>query len=354
MKLVMIAAGGTGGHIYPALSFAEQLKQEGITSVFVGSDDRLEAGMIPKAGYEFIPLHLPTPQGGITSKMVYGWNMAKTYFRCRTLLQNRKPDACVGFGNYISVPLILAAHHLKIPVMISEQNSFAGKANVFLGRYADAVELAYESSARDFDSSRTKVLGNPRSLELRDAQKDENLIRSYGVDPDRPFVAVMMGSLGSASMSEVIDQACDLFGDFQVLISVGMKNDYTFHCQKENVHTLPYIDGSKVLLSCDLAVCRAGATTLAELAMAECPAVLIPSPFVPNNHQVYNAMELVEKGAAVMIEERDLTPQKLADTVNGLMNDEQARNAMRRCAAELAKPDAAKDMTEWLKEICRK
>ena len=118
MKLVMIAAGGTGGHIYPALSFAEQLNTEGITSVFVGSDDRLEARVIPEAGYEFIPLHLPTPQGGLISKAAYGLNMIKTYFECRKILQERKPDACVGFGNYISVPLVMAAHHLKIPVMI--------------------------------------------------------------------------------------------------------------------------------------------------------------------------------------------------------------------------------------------
>ena len=349
----MISAGGTGGHIYPALSFAEALKKEGIRSVFVGSDDRMEATLIPESGYDFIPLHLPTTQGSIFSKIQYGFNMSRSYFACRRILKERKPDACVGFGNYISVPLILAAHRMGIPTMISEQNSFAGKANVFLGKYADAAELAYESSIRDFDPAKARVLGNPRTFALADLKRDDDLIRSYGIDPSQPFAAVMMGSLGSETMSEVIDEACGQMDGFQILVSVGKQNPHRFKCDRPNVKILPYIEGAAVLKACDLAVCRAGATTLAELAMAGCASVLIPSPFVPNNHQVYNAMELVKNGAAVMIEEKDLSARRLCDEINRLMKDDTARKKMKENAAAMARPNAAADMVLWLKEICR-
>ena len=354
MKLVLICAGGTGGHIYPALSFAKALNADGVRTVFIGSDDRMESTLIPEEGYEFIPLHLPTTQGSFLNKVEYGINMIKAYLKCRKLLKEMKPDACVGFGNYISVPVILAASHLGIKTMISEQNSFAGKANVFLAKYAGAVELACESSKRDFDPDKTRVLGNPRTLELIDLQKDDDLIRSYGIDPSRPYVAVMMGSLGSSTMSKVIDEACQLLDGFQVLIAAGRRNDYEFQCRKENVKIVPYVNGVLVLSSCDLAVCRAGATTISELTMAGCASILIPSPFVPNNHQVYNAMELVNNGAALMIEEKDLSAERLAKEITGLMENETARMEMKKNAAALAKPHAAHNMVFWLKEICSK
>ncbi|MBQ1439284.1 MAG: glycosyltransferase, partial [Solobacterium sp.] len=161
MKLVMIAAGGTGGHIYPALAFAQRLKEEGTEAIFVGSQDRLEGQLIPEAGYRFIPLNIPNTSGSISGKIRYLLSMAGAIGKCERLLRSYHPDACVGFGNYISVPLILAAKKCRIPTMISEQNSFAGKANVFLGRFADAVELAYERSGKDFPAGKIRVLGNP-------------------------------------------------------------------------------------------------------------------------------------------------------------------------------------------------
>ena len=128
MKRVLIAAGGTGGHIYPALAFAERLKEENIEAIFVGSEDRLEGQLIPEAGYRFIPLNIPNTSGSLIGKVKYVFSMAGAIRQCRKLLVSYQPDACVGFGNYISVPLILAAKQAGIPTMISEQNSFAGQA----------------------------------------------------------------------------------------------------------------------------------------------------------------------------------------------------------------------------------
>ena len=128
--------------VVAALAFAQRLKEEGTEAIFVGSQDRLEGQLIPEAGYRFIPLNIPNTSGSISGKIRYLLSMAGAIGECEKLLRSYHPDACVGFGNYISVPLILAAKKCRIPTMISEQNSFAGKANVFLGRFADAVEMA--------------------------------------------------------------------------------------------------------------------------------------------------------------------------------------------------------------------
>ncbi len=352
MKRVLIAAGGTGGHIYPALAFAERLKQENTEAVFVGSQDRLEGQLIPNAGYRFIPLDIPNTSGSVAGKIKYLLSMAGAVRACEKLIRSYAPDACVGFGNYISVPLILAAKKCGIPTMISEQNSFAGKANVFLGRYADAVELAYERSAKDFPADKVRVLGNPQAEVCAKISADSSLLPDYGIDRTRPFVLVMMGSLGSQTLSEIIDHACLGVTDYQVLIAAGKRNPYTFSDTNKNVIVRDYVEGAKLLCLCDLAVCRAGATTLAELAAAKTPSILIPSPFVPNNHQYYNALELQDRGAAVILEEKELDADRLLAEMNRLMHDNTARKRMAEAAGTLARPDAAGDMTAWLKEIC--
>ncbi len=352
MKRVLIAAGGTGGHIYPALAFAERLRNEGIEAVFVGSEDRLEGQLIPEAGYRFIPLSIPNTSGSLIGKVKYIFSMAGAIRQCRKLIASYHPDACVGFGNYISVPLILAAKQAGIPTMISEQNSFAGKANVFLGRFADAVELAYERSGKDFPEEKVRVLGNPQEEKCAAITADPVILESYGIDASKPFVLVMMGSLGSQTLSGIIDSSCQKVTDYQVLIAAGKRNPYQFSNENPNVIVRDYVEGAKLLRLCDLAVCRAGATTLAELAAAGTPSILIPSPFVPNNHQYYNAAELEEHGAAVLLEEKDLKAETLLAEMNRLMHDNTARQKMSEAAGKLARPHAATEMMEWLKEIC--
>ncbi|MBQ9327629.1 MAG: undecaprenyldiphospho-muramoylpentapeptide beta-N-acetylglucosaminyltransferase [Solobacterium sp.] len=351
MNLVMISAGGTGGHIYPALAVADLLKEEQIRTVFVGSSDRLEGQLIPEHGYEFVPIQIPSTSGSILGKVKYVLSMGREIASCRKLLKRYQPDACIGFGNYISVPLILAAKQLGIPTMISEQNSFAGKANVFLGRFADAVELAYEGSAKDFPSAKTRVLGNPRAQVIAQMNADESLISAYGLDNTKPFVAVMMGSLGSETMSKIIDEAYQDVTEYQVLIASGKHNNYQFHTDNANVIVREYISGADILKLCDLAVCRAGATTLAEIGAAGTPSILVPSPYVPNNHQYFNALELETHGAAVILEETALTASLLREVTDRLMNDAALRIRMSSHASEYAHPRAGSELISWLKEL---
>lgn len=350
----MIAAGGTGGHINPALSFARMLeaKDPSVKIIFVGSQDRLESVLIPEAGYRFIPLSIANTHGSLIHKVAYGFSLLEAYRSCKALLNEYQPDGVVGFGNYISVPLLLAAHQKKIPTMISEQNSFAGKANVFLGKYVDAVELAYESSLKDFDSSKARVLGNPVGYEAMQTKKNPEGMKAYGIDPLKPMVSIMMGSLGSSSVSKVVDEAIPyLDSSYQVLISIGQHNEYTFHNKKENVILKDYVDGKMVLRHSDLCVCRAGATTLCEITSIGVASILIPSPYVPNNHQVCNAKVLEDAGASKMIEEKDLTAKGLADTLNAFMKDHDRLRKMADKARNLAKDDAAEQMVNWLEEI---
>ena len=352
---VMIATGGTGGHIYPAMALAEILKKEKPETeiVFFGTNDRMESKVIPQAGYRFYGASMTGMNGGISAKVKSAASLIKAGGYCRRILKKEKPDICIGFGNYISVPLIKAAKRMHIPVMIHEQNSFAGKANRFLANDADVIVGCYESNLEQMPKEKVRLYGNPQASLAALTEFDPSEIEKNGLDPKIPFVVFMMGSLGSESVSEVIDQACSLFDDsFQVIIAAGTSNDYEFKYESdERIRIVPYVDGKNMLKGCALAVTRAGATTMAELGAIGCASVLIPSPFVPNNHQVINALELVKRDAAVMIEEKDLTAEKLADTVNSLMRDPEKLDQMRKNAYAAGQRDAAEKMIACMEEL---
>ncbi len=352
---VMIATGGTGGHIYPALALAEVLKKQKPDSeiVFFGSDDRMEAQIIPEMGYKFYGLHMTGMNGGVRAKISSAASLLIAGYKCRKILREEKPDICVGFGNYISVPLIIEASRLKIPTMIHEQNSFAGKANKLLAKYCNAIACCYEINKQQMPARKIRVLGNPEAQIAAETAYDPDFLKQYGLDPEKPFVVFMMGSLGSTSVSKVIDEACALFDrDYQLLIAAGKSNEYEFrNTDQPNIRLVPYVDGKIALKCCSCAVVRAGATTMAELSAIGCASILIPSPYVPNNHQVFNAQELVKQDGAVMIEEKDLTAQKLADTLNGLMKDPQRIEQMKENARAAGKVHAADEMIAWMEEL---
>ncbi|MDO5122956.1 MAG: glycosyltransferase, partial [Erysipelotrichaceae bacterium] len=223
--------------------------------------------------------------------------------------------------------------------------------NALLGRYADAIVGCYETSLKQFPEKKTRLYGNPEATLACEKDTDCTILERYGLK-QAPFVVMMMGSLGSSSVSKVIDEACALFDDYQVVIAAGKANDYVYqNAGRENIHVLDYVDGVQMLKQCDCAVVRAGATTMCEITAIGTPAILIPSPYVPNNHQVMNALELVNKNAAVMIEEKDLSAQKLAGTLNELMADSEKRAKLSEHAKSLGKRDAAYRMIEWMEEL---
>lgn len=315
----------------------------------------MEAQMIPEYGYEFIGMEMTGMNGSALDKARSAVSLLKAQKACRRMLKEDRPDLCIGFGNYISVPLIMAAHQLHIPTMIHEQNSFAGKANKMLARVADAIVGCYDSSLKQFPQEKTRILGNPEASAAAEREVAADACTAYGIDPSRPFILFMMGSLGSESVSRVIDQACPMLDPgFQVLIVTGKANEYTFIIgNRDRFHIVPYVDGVSMMKLAALSITRAGATTMAEISALGAATILIPSPYVPNNHQVYNAMELVRCNAAVMIEEKDLTPVSLAEEINRLMADSDRRAQMGARAKAAGRTDAADRMIDWMEEIAR-
>ena len=352
---IMIAAGGTGGHIYPALALADEIrkKDKNAEVVFFGSSNRMEAKIIPQAGYRFYGTAMSGMNGGLLAKAASAVSLLKADALCHKILKKEKPDMVIGFGNYISVPMVAAAHRMGIKTMLHEQNSYAGKANRFLAKYADGIVGCYASNLDQFPKEKTKILGNPQASAAALTVYDQSEIEKTGLDPEKPFVLIMMGSLGSVSVSKYIDEACSLFDDsYSVVIAAGRSNDYVFeNAKRDNIRVLPYVNGRNLLKGCALAVVRAGATTMAEIGAIGTASILIPSPYVPNNHQFHNAMELVDQDAGVLLEEKDLSGKKLAEMVNELMKDEKRRKTLADNCRKCGKPDAADDMVAMMKEI---
>ena len=270
-------------------------------------------------------------------------------------MKDEKPDIVSGFGNYISIPLITAAHSLRIPIVLHEQNSYAGKANVFLARYANAIVGCYESNLDQFPKEKFYLYGNPSASVAKDTKINPQLLSDLDLDPNKPYVVVMLGSLGSSSVSKVIDDAIPLFSEaYQMIISIGKANEYTYkNKEKKGIRFVEYIDGKHALKGSSLAILRAGATTIAEVEAIGAASILIPSPYVPNNHQLFNAKALSDKGAAILLEEKDLDAKRLADLVNSLMLEDKQLEEIRTNARSLAKDQAAEDIVKLLKELCQ-
>ena len=349
---IAIVAGGTGGHIYPALTLADALKQKGHELVFIGSNDRMEKDIIPVSGYDYIGLDVYTTRGSIFQKVKSLLSIASAYFKCLKLLKGY--DMAIGFGNYISIPVMLAANSMHLKTVIHEQNSFVGRANRLLDKKVDLVIGSYNENLKQFNNPNTKILGNPQSSKALNLKKDKHIIKDLGLKTDKKTVVIFMGSLGSSSVNDILVDYFKIMDDsYQVIFSTG-KSHYEDIIKrvepKDNLKTFERIDGINVLNNSDLLVSRAGATTITEICALGMPAILIPSPFVPNNHQYYNGKALTDVDAAIMIEEKDLSADRLNEEINRLIHDDEKLKALGKNARKLSNPNVLDDI---IKEIER-
>ena len=323
---VVISAGGTGGHIYPALSIINKIKEEEPDSEFlyIGTHNRMEKDIVPKHNIPFKSIE------------IYGFNrkhllknfktiecLIKAKKECKKLISEFKPDIAIGVGGYVTVPVIMAAHELGIKTFIHEQNSIAGKANKSLSRVVDLIGVSLKSSINEFPKEKTIFTGNPCS---ENAIKTEKISKTkFGLSKDKKSVLIVMGSLGAKKVNEFMIEALPLFNDkdYELLYVTG-NNDYEEtikHKFPSNIKIVPYIENlSGLMKDIDLMITRAGASTLSELISLNIPSILIPSPYVPNNHQYKNAMDLVNSKAAYIMEEKDLDGKKLVDMVDYILN----------------------------------
>ena len=326
-----MAAGGTGGHIYPALTLAEALIKRGHEVTFIGSNDRMEKEVIPASGYEYIGMDVLTTRGGAVQKARSVLSILKAYRTCLKILKGY--DMAIGFGNYISIPVMLAAAKLHLKTVIG----------------------SYEENRSQFRNPNLKILGNPQSSKAYLVEKDPNVLKQMGLDPGRKTVVIFMGSLGSSTVNEKLLDYFRLFdGSYQIVYATGASHYEKMRsliADSDSLKLFERIDGVRVMKNADLLVCRAGATTLTEICAMGMPSILIPSPFVPNNHQYYNGKALTDRDAAIMIEEKDLSGELLARTVKELIFDDERLHTLSENARSMGNIHVLDDMIEAIENV---
>ena len=356
MKVCLIA-GGTGGHIYPALALAQALKDKDSNHeiFFIGNHERMESELVPQNGYAFEGLSTKGLQGNILQKLYALYTLFFKRKKVKTILNKYKPDVVIGFGGYVCVPVIMEARRLKIKTFLHEQNAIAGKANLFLARYVDAIVASYENNLNEFPKNKTRLLGNPRTYVFLNSKSQTNIFDQYGLNPTKKTVLFVMGSLGSESVNQIMGSLLELldYHNIQSIYVTGKKHYESFiekNDETSNIKIVPYIDQKSVMQHVDLMVTRGGATTAAEIMVTGVPSIIIPSPFVPNNHQYYNAKALKEKNASILVEENNLDSQKLLAMIISLLEDETKLKEMSLNAKLLGHPNAAHDFIDWILE----
>ncbi len=354
---VIISAGGTGGHIYPALAILNKIKEHEPNSEFlyIGTHNRMEKDIVPQKGIPFETIEI---YGFNRSHLLKNFKVAYCLFKsnrkCKKIIKEFNPDIVIGVGGYVTVPVISCAKKLGFRTFIHEQNSIPGKANTYLSKYADKIGVSMKSSCDKFPKDKVVFTGNPCSEEaIKKPAMDK---KELGLDPNKKLVLIVMGSLGASSVNKVvIDMLPNVHKDSYEIVFVTGKQDYEEICKNvfpSNVKVVPYIDGMTSLMKkTDLMITRAGASTLSEIIALKVPSILIPSPYVPNNHQYINALDLVNANAAELIEEKDLTKDILLNKMNSLLFDHSKLEDMKNNLSSLSINDSAERIYNTIEEI---
>ena len=353
---VIISAGGTGGHIYPALAILKKIKEMEPQSEFlyIGTHNRMEKDIVPKHNIPFKSIEIYGFSKSLKANLKTIKKFLNAYKECKKIITEFKPDVVIGVGGYVTGPVIYAASKLGVKTFIHEQNSIPGKCNKFLSKSPDMIGVSMKSSLNAFPHDKVHFTGNPCSeeaLKMPAAPKKE-----FGLTEDKKLVYIVMGSLGSSAITEKLKNSIKLFQDknYEVMFVTG-KDSYDDIKElniPSNVKIFPYVESqARIMKKADLVVTRCGASTLAEIISLKLPSILIPSPYVPNNHQYINGMDFVNKHAGVMIEEKDLTGEKLVKTIDSLINDDKILNEMKENLADLGVDDSATRIYELLKKL---
>lgn len=353
---VIISAGGTGGHIYPALAIINKIKEREPDSEFlyIGTHNRMEKDLIPTYGIPFESIEI---YGFNRKNLLKNFKTLNTYFkakkRCKKIIKNFNPDVVIGVGGYVTGPVISTAKKLGYKTFIHEQNSTPGKANLFLSKYADYIFVSFNSSLKYFPTYKTIFTGNPCSEDA--VNKSALDKKQFNLSENKKLVLFVMGSLGSEKVNNFLIKTIFEFKnkDYEILFVTG-KDSYEKMKNKEfpnNVKIVPFVNElTRIMKKTDLMVSRAGASTLSEIISLEIPTILIPSPYVPDNHQYKNAMDLVHKNAAILIEEKDLKGNILVNKIDELINDNNKLEEMKNNLKQFKCDDSATKIYEIIKE----
>lgn len=348
MKII-VSGGGTGGHIYPALSIMNALIKRGINKediLYIGTLDRMEKDIIPKEGFNYIGLDIKgLDRKNLLKNFKVMGLFIKAYFKASKIIKDFKPDLVLGIGGYITLPVLLAAQNKGIKTFIHEQNAVPGLANKIISKRASLIGVSFEESLKYFKKN-AYLSGNPVSEEAYNAEKLDK--RSLFND-DKKIVLIVMGSLGSMTVNaELIKMMPNLSKRYNYVIVTGKKYFHLFK-EESNIKVLPYINNMKEYLkTVDLIVSRAGATTIAEITAAGLPSILVPSPYVTHNHQELNALSLEKKGASFVLLEKDFNADNLNKQIEDILEDEALYISMVDSCHSFFKKDAASDIADKL------
>lgn len=370
-KNIVFAAGGTGGHINPALAVAGEIRKRypEANILFVGTAEKMEARLVPAAGFDFKTIQISgfnrvLNLNGIKQNIKTLSHLLKSSSQAKKIIKDFNADAVIGFGGYVSGPVVRAAAKLGVPTAVHEQNAFPGMTNKTLAKMVDAVMLTEESVAQYMQPKNPPVVtGLPVRGELLETDRDVARAE-LGLD-DKPFVLSMGGSLGAKAINDSM---------LEVIANRTQKNDCVFmhatgkdckdfperlaekgvNLNSKNIIIRDYIDDMhRCLAAADLVICRAGASSLCEFQVMGKPSILIPYPFATENHQYHNAKALADKGAAILIEEKDLTPAVLMQHIDTLLESPGKLTQMAKAAKQMAVTDATARIVKVIEGIIK-
>lgn len=363
---ILLCAGGTGGHIYPALALARHIKRKNNKAevLFVGAKHGLESRLVPEAGFQLETISIRPYRKRVREVAPATLDLGKSSYQVNRLLWRFRPGVVLGTGGYVSGPVALWSWIRGYPVLIHEQNAIPGKTNRWLAPLVDRVCISFDYSRRHFSRRASLVLtGNPRASEVSFYQREEGL-RSWNLSPDKKTLLVFGGSQGAQKINRVILECLqrDLFPrDLQVIYVTGeryygeIEQDAGGDFGRGEIKIIPYISNMPLALAAaDLVVSRAGATALAEITARGVPSILVPSPNVVHNHQYYNARLLEEQGAARIIEEKDFSAYTFSQQVRFLLEHEKKLEDMKINSANMGMPGAAEKVYQSMQEVMDK
>jgi UDP-N-acetylglucosamine--N-acetylmuramyl-(pentapeptide) pyrophosphoryl-undecaprenol N-acetylglucosamine transferase len=354
----ILSGGGTGGHIYPAVAIANELKSRfpNAEFLFVGAKDKMEMQKVPQSGYKIEGLWIAGLQRKLTMQNVmFPFKLIDSLWKSRKILKKFKPDVVIGTGGFASGPLLQMANTLNIPTVIQEQNSFPGITNKLLSKKANKICVAYENLEQFFPKEKMILTGNPVRQDLIDIEsKKAEAIHYFNLDVTKKTLLVLGGSLGARRVNQLIEKELETFEslDVQVIWQCGKLyfEDYKKY-NADNVQVLAFIDRMDlVYAAADIVISRAGASSVSELCIVGKPVIFIPSPNVAEDHQTKNAKSIVDKKGALMIKETELDSE-FSLVFEALLKDQGKQEQLSKNIKLLALPNATKQIVDEIVKL---
>lgn len=357
---IMIAGGGTAGHINPGIAIAKEIQKNHLKAkiIFIGTKKGLEKDLVPKEGFDIKLIDVKGFKRKVSIDTIISIKeLIKGMYQSRKIIKEYQPDIVIGTGGYVCGPVLLNASFMGIPTAIHEQNALPGMTNKILSRFVDTVMISFEESKKYFKSKNVYLTGNPIRQEIIDSDREESR-KKLKIGLNEKLVVAFGGSIGAEKINNAMIDFIKagisvnvkiIFGtgerEYEKVLSGLEKSQY----DKDRITILPYIyNMNEVMSAADLIICRSGAITLSEITVLGVPAVLIPSPNVTNNHQEFNARALEKGGAALVLLEKDIDSKGFKDSIENILNDDIRLKEISKNSKEMGKADATKKIYEIL------